>query len=170
MRFGNFDVKELLKRFCVRAATAVFLFALIFYPSQGRAFEKEITLAEITNFVRAAYKLSPLSVDPALNYAAQMKAESMARNGYFSHVSPTGETPWYWISKAGYRYEYAGENLAMNFYSPEDVEKAWLASPTHRANIMGKNYTEMGTGYAWGKYKGKKVIFIAQVYANPASS
>ena len=123
-----------------------------------------------TNQNRAAQKLSTLTVNPLLNESAQLKAEDMAANGYFAHVSPTGKTPWYWLKKVGYRYSYAGENLAINFVDSVDVTNAWMNSPTHRANILDGNYTEMGTGIATGTYDGRETIFIAQEFASPATA
>jgi hypothetical protein len=124
-------------------------------------------LADLTNEERQSQKLETLAVNPTLNKAAEMKANDMATKGYFAHTSPEGKTPWYWITKAGYDYQYAGENLAVNFTDSQDVTNAWMASPTHKANIVKGNYTEMGTGVATGMYEGRESIFVAQVYANP---
>lgn len=124
-------------------------------------------LADLTNEERQSQNLKTLAVNPTLNKAAEMKANDMATKGYFAHTSPEGKTPWYWITKAGYEYQYAGENLAVNFTDSQDVTNAWMASPTHKANIVKGNYTEIGTGVATGMYEGKETIFVAQVYANP---
>ena len=135
--------------------------------SGGMASVLPSILANLTNEERQAQKLDMLTVSPILNKAAEMKANDMATNGYFAHTSPEGKTPWYWLSQVGYKYQYAGENLAINFSDSKDVTSAWMASPTHRANIVKNKYTEVGTGIATGIYKGKETIFVAQVYANP---
>jgi hypothetical protein len=124
-------------------------------------------LANLTNEERQIKKLDALTINPILNKAAEMKAEDMAKNGYFAHTSPEGKTPWYWLAQVGYRYQYAGENLAINFSDSKDVTNAWMNSPTHRANIVKDKYTEVGTGIATGIYEGKETVFVAQVYANP---
>jgi len=124
-------------------------------------------LADLTNEEREAQNLEALKISPILNKAAEMKAADMATHGYFAHTSPEGKTPWYWLLQAGYKYQYAGENLAINFSDSKDVTAAWMASPTHRANIVKANYTEVGTGIASGIYKGQEAVFVAQVYANP---
>jgi hypothetical protein len=123
-------------------------------------------LSQLTNEEREAKNLNILTISPILNEAAKMKAEDMARQGYFAHISPDGKTPWYWIEKVGYDYQYAGENLAINFSDSKDVTNAWMESPTHKENIVKENYTEIGTGIAEGIYKGKNAIFVVQVYAN----
>ena len=96
-----------------------------------------------------------------------MKARDMAEKGYFAHTSPDGKNPWYWLEQAGYKYQYAGENLAVNFNDSKDVTEAWMQSPTHRANIVKNKYTEVGTGVATGIYEGRKAVFAVQLYANP---
>lgn len=126
------------------------------------------TLVELSNQKRGANNLSVLKENFSLERAAQMKADDMARSGYFSHDSPSGLTPWYWIEKAGYAFSYAGENLAVNFFDSGDVVDAWLASPTHRANIMNSNFTEIGIGTAKGVYQGREAVFIVQMFGRPA--
>ena len=124
-------------------------------------------LSNLTNQERQNENLNTLTINPILNKAAEMKANDMASKSYFAHTSPEGKTPWYWLAQVGYQYQYAGENLAINFTDSKDVTNAWMASPTHKANIIKKNYTEIGTGIATGMYEGKETTFVAQVYANP---
>lgn len=102
-----------------------------------------------------------------LDAAAQAKADDMAAKGYFSHVGPDGQAPWTWVSKAGYDYVYAGENLAVRFNDSKDVVDAWMASPTHRANIVKPQYQEIGVGLAEGMYKGSQATFVVQFFASP---
>lgn len=124
-------------------------------------------LGTLTNKERAHYNLSELQSNPILDEAARLKAEDMATKGYFAHTSPEGKTAWYWLNKVNYEYEYAGENLAINFSDSEDVTQAWMNSPTHRANVVKSSYTEIGTGIATGMFEGRETIFVAQIYANP---
>jgi uncharacterized protein YkwD len=91
----------------------------------------------------------------------------MAAKSYFAHVSPEGVKPWHWLDVAGYRYDYAGENLALNFTDSQDVADAWMRSPTHRSNLLKSAYTEIGTGVATGTYQGSEAVFIVQLYARP---
>lgn len=127
-------------------------------------------LTDLANEERGSQNLTILTVSPILNKAAEMKALDMATQSYFAHTSPEGKTPWYWLEKVGYQYQYAGENLAINFSDSKDVTNAWMTSPTHKANIIKENYTEIGTGIAIGIYEGHQTIFVAQVYANPLPS
>jgi hypothetical protein len=89
----------------------------------------------------------------------------MAANGYFSHISPDGKSPWYWLQQVGYPYSYAGENLAIDFNDAKEVEDAWMASPAHHANIVKPQYTHIGIGTAEGMYKGHPTTFVVQYFA-----
>jgi hypothetical protein len=124
-------------------------------------------LEELTNADRTTNGVGDLAVDPLLNSAAQLKADDMAANGYFAHISPAGKTPWYWLGQVGYQYTYAGENLAVDFTDSKDVESAWMASPTHHANIVKPEYTRIGFGVSQGMYEGHQTTFVVEEFAAP---
>ncbi len=155
----------------------VFMVSLVFgtsylYNFSGGIFDSlaaiySNVLVLLTNKERAAQNISELKVNPLLEKAAQMKADDMASKGYFAHNTPEGKTPWYWISQAGYKYIFAGENLAVNFVDSEDVQKAWIASPGHKSNILNPKYTEIGIATSTGIYKGKSAIFVVQMFGAP---
>ncbi len=125
-------------------------------------------LSDLTNQKRSLSSLQPLKVNPILQRAAQLKADDMAKKGYFAHTSPEGKTPWSFLKQVGYEYEYAGENLAVNFYDSQDVTNAWMNSPSHRANIERGVYREVGSAVAVGNFRGQPAIFAVQMYASPA--
>lgn len=125
-------------------------------------------VAILTNDARTEENLAPLAESETLRKGAQLKADDMAEKGYFSHTGPDGAQPWKWFQQAGYRYQYAGENLAVNFDESEDVVNAWMHSPTHRANILKRDFTEVGIGIATGTYKGKTAVFVVQFFGKPA--
>jgi len=125
-------------------------------------------VTDLTNQERANLVLPLLKRNPILDQAAQLKANDMAVNGYFAHNSPTGITPWYWFGQVGYLFTYAGENLAVHFSDSDEVVSAWMASPTHRANIVNSNYTEIGIGTARGIYQGYETVFVVQLFGRPA--
>ncbi len=125
-------------------------------------------LVEKTNKTRVSVAMNELTVSDELVYAAQLKANDMAAKGYFAHNSPDGKTPWDWLGAAGYRYQTAGENLAVNFVDSTDVHNAWLNSPTHKANIVREGFTEIGIATAEGTYKGQKAVFVAQFFGTPS--
>ena len=125
-------------------------------------------LVVLTNGDRQAGGIGGVTEDPLLDTAAQAAADDMAAKGYFAHVSPEGKTPWYWLDSVGYQYSYAGQNLAVNFTDSQNVETAWMNSPTHRANIEKPQYTRVGIGVASGAYEGRDTTFVVQFFATPA--
>jgi len=128
------------------------------------------TLVTLSNDQRVGDALPTLTRNATLDAAAQLKANDMAEKGYFAHESPEGMTPWHWFGVAGYNYAYAGENLAVLFSDSEDVVRAWMNSPGHRANILGSHYTEIGIGTAKGIYKGAPTVFVVQLFGTPAAA
>lgn len=126
-------------------------------------------LTDLTNVDRAQNGLLSLSVNATLRDAALRKANDMAQKSYFAHVSPDGKTPWYWFREAGYRFTHAGENLAVQFSDSTDVERAWMNSPGHRANILNGNFTEIGIAAAKGFYQGQETIFVVQLFGKPSN-
>jgi hypothetical protein len=124
-------------------------------------------LVDLTNEERLHNALGQLTVSPVLENAAQMKAEDMAAKGYFAHYGPDGSTPWDWMKKAGYNYADAGENLAIDFTDSNDVDEAWMNSPTHRANILNSKFTEIGIATIKGSYQGRNTIYVVQMFGRP---
>ncbi len=126
-------------------------------------------LVDLTNNDRAQNNELSLTVNPLLQAAAQAKANDMAANGYFAHVSPTGRDPWYWFTQAGYSFVYGGENLAVYFSDSSTLNTAWMNSPEHRANILNEHYTEIGIATAEGVYQGHQTTFAVQEFGTPTS-
>ncbi|HYF05901.1 MAG TPA: CAP domain-containing protein [Patescibacteria group bacterium] len=142
------------------------VFATVFSPGlpvYSSAITKE-NVFRLTNESREINGVKPLKYNNLLDTAAQNKAEDMLARQYFSHNSPTNETPWVFIQSAGYDYIVAGENLAVDFVQAETMEDAWMNSPGHRANILNKNYEDIGIGIAAGDYKGHRSIFVVQMF------
>ncbi len=125
-------------------------------------------LVEETNQSRQADGENTLAVNNKLVAAAQQKANDMATRGYFAHVTPDGLAPWYWLDQAHYSYQAAGENLAVNFLDSRDVVNAWLNSPSHRANLLNGNFTEIGIATASGLFQGRPAIFVVQFFGRPS--
>ena len=152
---------------CLFTAKVLFAIFLINFPQD--VFFAAITRTNLTSFVnegRYEVGLSPLSENSKLDHAAYLKAQNMVQEQYFNHISPNGVSPWYWFSEAGYDYEYAGENLAVGFYEPKEVYSAWLASPSHRDNLLNPKYTEVGTAVLEGFGKNNAFV-VVQLFATP---
>ena len=123
-------------------------------------------LLKYTNQRRVDFGLEPLSMNSALSKAAQKKAEDMFKYGYWAHVSPTGTEPWSFILAQDYDYVFAGENLARNFSRSKDVVDAWFASPSHRENLLNRNYRDMGFAITNGVLDGYETTVVVQMFGN----
>ncbi len=125
---------------------------------------------DLANADRKGGSLEKLTENDKLTEAAAAKAEDMITDDYFSHTAPDGTTPWRWIEKAGYDYNYAGENLAMDFVSADKMNRAWLASPTHRANILNEKYKDIGVAVREGIINGRGTIAVVQMFGSGDNS
>ena len=123
-----------------------------------------------TNAERAASSLPDLKVNDTLSAAAFAKAKDMYANNYWAHTSPTGVTPWKWLGDAGYNYDVAGENLAKNYASAKATVDAWMASPTHKANIMNGKYQDVGFAVVDGVLDGRPTTLVVAYYGAPISA
>lgn len=120
-----------------------------------------------TNQQRQAAGLSALSHNGQLSAAAAAKANDMFAKQYWAHTSPEGTQPWSFIKGAGYSYQVAGENLARDFSVTNEMMDAWMASPTHRANIMSDRYTEIGIAVVNGTLEGVETTLVVQMFGTP---
>ena len=119
-------------------------------------------VVRLVNQERAAAGLGSLSSDSQLTAVAQRKAEDMAKNGYFSHTSPTYGSAFVMLKAAGISYRTAGENIAKGQKTAETVMNGWMNSSGHRANILSSGYTRIGVGYA---VDGSGTPYWVQIFA-----
>lgn len=118
----------------------------------------------LTNQKRVEAGLTPLIYNQTLASAAYTKGRDMVDRDYWAHVAPDGTQPWKFFSDFGYRYRYAGENLARDFSSASSAVDAWMNSPTHRDNILNPKYKEIGIGVTEGDLAGIDTTIIVQFF------
>lgn len=126
-------------------------------------------IIEAVNKERKLRGLPALQENQSLSQAAQAKANNMFEENYWAHFSPSGADPWKFIQSAGYKFSYAGENLARNFYNPDEVIKAWMNSPSHRANILNPQYQDIGIAVSEGVLQGQNTTLIVQMFGTPSN-
>ena len=123
-----------------------------------------------TNKQRAQFAEYSLTENTELDSSAQIKADDILKRQYFEHTAPDGRTVTDLVHDQKYSYIKIGENLALgNFKDSADVVQAWMNSPGHRANILDKEYTEIGVGVAHGVYQGYQVFVLVQHFGRPVS-
>ncbi len=123
-----------------------------------------------TNQIREKRGLQPLKLDPELSQAAASKAANMFTSNYWAHIAPNGTTPWVFIKNSGYDYLYAGENLARGFTSASDVVNAWMASPSHRDNMLSANYSDVGFAVSSGTLTGSDTVLVVEMFGTRYNS
>jgi len=165
---------HLIRRYGILAIVVVIVAAQTFFFlfQDGRVLgdKSTTTIAELfsrTNNARTENHLSTLKLNSKLSNAAHKKAENMLEVGYWAHNAPDGTLPWRWIEDEGYAYSYAGENLARGFNTTEGIMDAWLESPSHRANVLNENYTEVGFAAVNGVMNGERTTLVVAMYAQP---
>ncbi|MDP2585443.1 MAG: CAP domain-containing protein [Candidatus Levybacteria bacterium] len=120
----------------------------------------------LTNKERQNAGVGSLILNDKLSEAALKKAQDMFEYDYWAHNSPTGKSPWTFIKSSGYKYVYAGENLARGFSTADAAIKAWMASPDHRNNMLSGNYQDVGFAIAIGKINGEETVLIVEELGN----
>jgi uncharacterized YkwD family protein len=121
--------------------------------------EDEQKLLELVNKARAEEGLEALSVDEKLMKVARTKAKDMIENGYFSHQSPTYGSPFDMMRQFDNAFKSAGENIAGN-KTVEGAFKAWMASDSHKKNILNSGFKVTGIGIENSATYGK--VFVQQ--------
>ncbi|MEH2420759.1 MAG: CAP domain-containing protein [Nostoc sp.] len=110
-------------------------------------------MLELVNQQRGAAGLAPLSLNSQLTVAAQGHSQDMADHNFMAHNGSDGSSPFDRMQKAGYRFSFAGENVAAGQSTPEDATSSWMnetpPNDGHRQNILNPNYREIGIGYAF---------------------
>jgi hypothetical protein len=151
-------------------ALILFQLAFIYLPRlapQVLGYAANISPEEVirlTNLKRTENGLPALTENTTLSQAAQAKAADMLADDYWAHVSPDGIQPWKFFVDFGYKYKYAGENLARDFQNAPSAVDAWMSSPSHRENMLSDKYREVGIAVVEGDLAGVDTTIIVQFF------
>lgn len=120
---------------------------IIYVPDGKGVTDTASSVLELTNNYRAQNGVKALTLDSELCRVAQAKADDMAKNGYFSHTSPTYGSPSNMLTSFGVSYRYMGENIAKGYTDARSVMNGWMNSQGHRENILNASFGKLGVGY-----------------------
>ncbi len=115
-------------------------------PAQS---ELERGLHEAVNATRVEHNLIPLRRHPALDAVARAHAADMARRNYLSHDNPEGANAVGRLHADGVEgFTLAAENLGRTTETLPNrrILDSWLASPTHRVNLLTSAFNTTGLG------------------------
>ena len=113
------------------------------YGRQGLSSAGPNEFLNLVNTDRAAHGLPGLQWDSQLGGLAQEWSHDMASTGSLRHRD-LGEV----MNRPEYSsFRRLGENILVGGcgMSADELERAWMSSPTHRANILG-DYDVAGVG------------------------
>ena len=108
------------------------------------------------NRERSARGLAPLRENANLRRAADGHSTAMVTARFFDHTSPAGTDMVDRILRTGYARNQGwslGENIAWGtgrLATAAEIARAWMASPGHRANILRREFREIGIGISIG--------------------
>lgn len=120
------------------------------------------TIITLTNQERTSRGLTALQENSQLNQSASLKADHMFAHDYWAHFAPDGTSPWYFYGQVGYKYAWAGENLARDFSTSAGVVAGWMASTGHRDNMLNPNFTDIGIGIQNGTLEGEQTTLVVE--------
>ena len=102
-------------------------------------------IVKLVNAERAKEGLPAVQLDAQITAAANIRAREIVQQ--FAHTRPNGSSFYTVLKENGISYMGCGENIAYGQRSAEEVMDGWMNSSGHRANIMNKNYKNIGVGY-----------------------
>ena len=131
----------------------------------------EFDIVRRMNAIRTARGLRALRVSRQLSAAAAYHTNQMGLLGFFEHESANGADFWkrierFYPSRQAHSWS-VGENILWG--SPEisasTAVREWMQSPPHRANILSREWREVGLGAAHfssapGRYRGGAVTIV----------
>ncbi|WP_168222042.1 CAP domain-containing protein [Aquisphaera giovannonii] len=119
-------------------------------PIDGPITPDEQAVLILTNQYRIANGLPTLAWNPALSRAARSQCRAMAAAGMVSHTI-SGVGPADRIAAQGFDATAWGENLYagfLNYGTPTAAVDGWVASETHRENLLNATFQNVGIGVA----------------------
>ncbi|HET9772334.1 MAG TPA: CAP domain-containing protein [Acidimicrobiia bacterium] len=115
-------------------------------------------LTAMTNADRVAKRLRALSTAEDIQRFAQQRAEEMARSGKLAHTVGLGSKISGW--------QRLGENVGRG-PTLQEIQTAFMASPSHRENILDPGFTQIGVGVT---SDGKDYLYVAVIFRLPSGS
>ncbi|WP_029200352.1 CAP domain-containing protein [Oribacterium sp. NK2B42] len=117
----------------VRTIFVAIFFAVMMTLTSFAQTDLEAQALAKVNEIRIANGLSAVQYSASLETTSVVRANEITTK--FSHTRPDG-SDWYTVN-ADLQY---GENLAEGYNTADEVVNAWMASPTHKANILKPDF------------------------------
>ena len=150
----------------MKAAAAVLcvLFLLCVGTSLGQS-DEEMEIFRLVNTERAKQRLQQLDWDDRIARVARDHSKQMARGGFFAHQDREGKTV---VDRASERRLGGWSKIGENLFMCDEIDgferysvRGWLRSPSHRRNMLNREWTTTGIGVFRSRH-GR--IFVTQVF------
>lgn len=114
-------------------------------------YQMEKDLLSVLNRERAAHGLPAVRLSSGLVGLARKHSAEMARRNVLTHDSAAGRSFTDRLVDAGIPFAANGENVAES-WSPaaESIHQSFMNSPGHRANVLNRDFDEVGIGIVRG--------------------
>jgi uncharacterized protein YkwD len=146
-----------------RLVLALLLAVPAFASDATNEITAETVLAQM-NAYRVEAGLAPLHIEARLTKAAEDRMRDMEDGGWWNHESPSGLSPFTWLTLRDYMFQAAAENLASGFETVRLLVSSWMESQGHRDNILSPLYEDCGIaiidGATTGRAMGKSVVVL----------
>jgi uncharacterized protein YkwD len=122
------------------------------YDTSAATVDNEAKLNfHLTNAFRVYHGVTPLQWSAPIAAIAKSYSARMYNEGFFSHFSPEGETPFDRMDAVIENQLHAtasaeGENIAAGYSDAVSVTNGWINSAGHRSNMINSSYTYLGVG------------------------
>ncbi len=126
----------------------------------------ELVFLHSLNLERHRMELEPLRLHQSLRDVARARLADMARNRYFAHISPSGDSAWTLLRRYSVSVGGVAETLArsggLSVYAALSSVRNLMASPPHRSIILSLSLRIVGIGLA---VDGERVSIFTAIYA-----
>ena len=147
--------KLLLENPQVDNPNLIFPGEIIFLPFDQQNVNSETAkLFQIINAQRIKAGLRPYKFDEKLSLIAEKKSIDMKNYQYVAHKSPTYGNPTEMIRSFHVPIRFSREIIGAGEPSASAIFNIWMNSQPHRENLLQKNATHIGIGYAGGGLHG----------------
>lgn len=141
------------------ALLSLFIFSISF-----SADDYQEDMLSLVNIERKNENLSPLVLDEKLNEIAKDKVKLLIKEGKLNHLAGGYKSLGEFLRTYDVEFLMAGENIAKKTKTNQETMNLWLNSKGHRANILNKDFTNIGI--AKGSDKNGDIYWV-QIFIKP---
>lgn len=149
-------------------AMAITLLGLGIRPVQATTATAD--LAKAINNARATQHIQPLRYSYTLQLVARHRLADMITGKYFGHQSSAGLTYRYWLNFGPAKFSQSGENIASDYRAADDAVTGWMASGTHKNNLIDSQFTHQGVAAGMVRINGQLEPVWVAVFGRSANS